>query len=183
MAFTPQAAEALDLNALRTAGNWGFYNEIGHNHQFGDWSWSGTGECTVNLWSAYAMQYATGLAPLSGHPAITPAQRSTRITGYIAGGRNWSSDHSVWTCLETFYQLQEGFGWDLLRRINREYVALPEGDRPRTEAERIQQYVLRASRLANRNLAPFFSAWGFSLTDATRTAVGAYPAWTENPMR
>jgi hypothetical protein len=183
MAFTPQGAEAVDLNALRATGNWGFFHEIGHNHQFADWSWSGTGECTVNLWSAYAMQFATGLAPLTGHPAITPAERTNRTRAYVAAGRNWARDHSVWTCLETFYQLQEGFGWDLLRRLNREYMALAEGDRPRTEADRIQQWVIRSSRLANRNLAPFYTAWGFPLTDATRAAVAALPAWAEDPMR
>ncbi len=183
MAHVPQAPDAVNLATLRTSGDWGFFHEIGHNHQFADWSWSGTGECTVNIWSVYAMQHASGRAPLTGHPAITPTERQRRIDQYIAGGRNWSRDHSVWTCLETFLQLQEGFGWSLFLTLDRDYMALAEADRPRTESERIQQWVIRSSRVANRNLAPFYTAWGFPLTDATRAAVSSLPAWTANPMR
>jgi hypothetical protein len=129
------------------------------------------------------MQHASGRAALTGHAAVAPTERASRLRAYVTGGRNFSRDWSVWTCLETFLQLQEGFGWGLFQRLDREYLGLSTTDRPRTEAERIQQWVLRSSRAANRNLAPFYSAWGFPLTEATRSAVGALPAWAEDPMR
>ncbi|MBL8601188.1 MAG: hypothetical protein JNK72_04635 [Myxococcales bacterium] len=183
MAFTPQAAEALDLTALARDGNWGFMHEIGHNHQFADWSFGGTGECTVNLWSLYAMEHTTARAPGTGHSAVTPAERNTRINSYIANGRNFTRDWSVWTCLDTFVQLQQGFGWSLFTRLNQEYMTLAESERPANESARIQRWVVRSSQLANRNLAPFYALWGWPLTDATRSATANLPAWAENPMR
>jgi hypothetical protein len=183
MAFTPQASESLDLATLRTAGNWGFFHEIGHNHQFTDWSWTGTGENTVNIWSVYVMENVVGLAPRTGHPALTATERANRITTYITGGRNFTRDWSVWTGLETFLQLQQGFGWSFFTTMNREYMALPEAMRPANEAARINGWVSRSCRVSNRNLAPFYTSWGFPLTDAARTDCAAYPAWAENPMR
>jgi hypothetical protein len=183
MAFTPQARESLDLATLRTTGNWGFFHEIGHNHQFTDWSWTGTGENTVNLWSVYVMEHVVGLAPRTGHPALTATERSNRVNAYVMGGRNFARDWSVWTGLETFLQLQQGFGWSFFTTMNREYMALPEAMRPRNEAERINGWITRSCRVANRNLAPFYASWGFPMTDASRTACAAYSTWAENPMR
>lgn len=183
MAFTPQAAEAVDLATLRRDGNWGFFHELGRNHQFADWSWSGTGECTTNLWSLYAMERASGRAPGTGHPAVAPAERARRLTAYVAGGRNFARDWSVWTCLDTFSQLREGFGWELFQRLNAEYLALADAERPADEAARIQRWVVRSSQLAGRNLAPFYAAWGFPVTEGTRALTAALPAWAEDPMR
>jgi hypothetical protein len=182
-AFTPQARESLDLVTLRRSGNWGFFHEIGHNHQFTDWSWSGTGEATVNLWSVYAMERVVGLSPRTGHPAVTPTERAARVQAYVRDGRNFARDWSVWLGLETFLQLQEGFGWTLLTELNREYIALPENQRPANEGERIQRWIVRSSQRANRDLVPFYTAWGFPITQATRDATAALPAWAENPMR
>lgn len=182
-AFTPQARESLDLATLRRDGNWGFFHEIGHNHQFTDWSWSGTGEATVNLWSVYVMEHVVGLAPRSGHPAVTPTERANRVQTYVRDGRNFARDWSVWVGLETFLQLQQGFGWAPLIDLNREYLALTENARPANEAERIQRWIVRSSLRVNRDLVPFYTAWGFPITQATRDATAALPAWAENPMR
>jgi hypothetical protein len=89
----------------------------------------------------------------------------------------------VWLGLETFLQLQDGFGWTLLTELNREYIALPENQRPANEGERIQRWIVRSSQRANRDLVPFHTAWGFPITQATRGATAALPAWAENPMR
>lgn len=182
-AFVPQARETLDLVTLRREGNWGFFHEIGHNHQLSDWSWSGTGEATVNIWSVYVMEHVVGLSPRTGHPAITPTERAARVQSYIAAGRNFARDWSVWVALETFLQLQQGFGWSLFTDLNREYLALAESARPTNDAERIQRWIVRSSLRANRNLVPFYTSWGFPITQATREATAALPIWAENPMR
>ena len=39
----------VDLEYLRTRGDrWGFFHELGHNHQLGDRTFSGSGEVTVS---------------------------------------------------------------------------------------------------------------------------------------
>ena len=71
----------------------------------------------------------------------------------------------------------------VLTELNREYIALPENQRPANEGERIQRWIVRSSQRANRDLVPFYTAWGFPITQATRGATAALPAWAENPMR
>jgi hypothetical protein len=114
---------------------------------------------------------------------VTPTERSNRVTAYIAGGRNFARDWSVWSALETFLQLQQGFGWALFTDLNREYIALAENERPANESARIQRWIVRSSLRANRDLVPFYTSWGFPITDATRAATAGLPAWAENPMR
>jgi hypothetical protein len=62
-------------------------------------------------------------------------------------------------------------------------MSLPEGDRPRTDAEKIQRLVVVCSQIANRDLSPFFALWGFPLSAETRALTSRLPRWVENPMR
>lgn len=182
MAHLESAAAFVNLPALMTSGEWGLFHELGHNHQWADWVLPGTTEANVNLYSTHAMEEVVGLAPRTGHPALTPTMRDARIRAYIAGGRNFTRDWNVWTALETYLQLQETFGWAPLTRLFAEYRGLAMTDRPSDDAARIQQWVVRSSRAVGRNLVDFYTAWGFSITDATRAAVTALPAWTDHPM-
>ncbi len=182
MAHLDSAAGFVDLAALARSGDWGLFHELGHNHQWADWVLPGATEASVNLYSVHAMQYVVGLAPVSGHPAITPAMRDATIRAYVAGGRNFARDWNVWTALETYLQLEEGFGWPLFTTLFAEYRALAAADRPADDAARVQQWIVRSSQASGRNLGDFYAMWGFPMTDATRSAIASLPAWTANPM-
>jgi hypothetical protein len=178
MAYTPD----WDAGLLRTQGDWGAFHEIGHNHQNADWVLPGSVECNTNLWSVYLYE-RVGVPIADAHPAVQPQERAQRIQDYIAGGRNFSRDWSVWTCLESYLQLQTVFGWEFYHDLFAEYLALPEGERPTSDHARIQQWVVRASNRAQRDLGPFFTAWGFPLDPATLAAAAQHPAWAEDPMQ
>jgi hypothetical protein len=48
----------------------GQFHEAGHNHQIGEWTWDGTGEVTVNFFSAIQMQWANNITtPLNFYGA------------------------------------------------------------------------------------------------------------------
>ncbi|MBL8684857.1 MAG: hypothetical protein JNK05_37115 [Myxococcales bacterium] len=183
MAQLPQVPESLDFATLQRVGHWGFFHELGRNHQYADWTWSQTSEATASLYACYAMEFAVRLAPRTGHPALAPAERARRIEQFIAGGRNFARDWNAWTALETFLQLQEFFEWRLFHDLNQAYLHLPVGDRPRTDDEKIQRLVIETSRSARRDLSPFFTAWGFPVSAETRAITSVYPSWAENPMR
>ncbi|MEX0742171.1 MAG: M60 family metallopeptidase, partial [Phycisphaeraceae bacterium] len=50
----------VDLQTLKNDGNWGFYHEIGHNHQSPEWTFDGTVEVTVNLFTLYVYEKVNG---------------------------------------------------------------------------------------------------------------------------
>ena len=49
-------------------------------------------------------------------------------------------------------------------------------------AARVDEWVRRASHVADRNLGPFYQAWGFNVTQSVLDEIANLPAWAENPM-
>ena len=64
-------------------GVWGLFHELGHNHQSSDWTFDGTTEVTVNLFSLYLMETICGI-PIGGHPSINDHIKAEKINDYLA---------------------------------------------------------------------------------------------------
>ncbi|MEN9575136.1 MAG: hypothetical protein RL514_2991 [Verrucomicrobiota bacterium] len=157
-------------------GDWGIGHELGHNHQVGDWTFEGTGEVTCNLFTMYVIDRVGGTKPANGRVGLPVVAEHFRK--YTAGGKpdfaKWQSDPFL--ALSMYVQLQHAFGWDAYKKVFAEYRALPAGERPKTN-ERIDQWMVRFSKTVNRNLGPFFQAWGLPVTDAALASVAKLPAW------
>jgi len=180
MAHLESAQEVLNLASLRSVGAWGPFHELGHNHQNVDWVLPGTTESSVNLWSVYVSEEVAGVPRADAHPAMTVAERQGRVADWLSGrDRDWS----VWMALETYLQLQEEFGWEPFRAVFQGYLAMNEAERPVDEAQQIQRWIVRMSQAVGRDLTLFHEAWGFPITEGTRSAVSDLPAWTEHPMQ
>ena len=159
------------------AKSWGFFHEMGHNHQQPDWTFDGTGEVTNNVFVLYIMDTVCGITSHQ-HPAIEPAARQARLQKYIDGGAKfdqWKSDPFL--ALTMYMQLQQGFGWKVYKEAFAEYRLLPDDERPKTDAEKRDQWMQRFSRIAGRNLGPFFQAWGVPTSPEARASVAALPPW------
>jgi len=171
----------IDLEFIRTNGSWGPFHELGHNHQWRDWFLPGTTEATCNLWSVYIHETILNL-PTRREGRLSPQTRLERRQGYLNGGADFAESWNVWVALDTYLQLQEGFGWELFSTLFTEYRN--ESDASEGSAQdRIDEWVLRSSRTTERNLIPFYDAWGFPISDAVRAEVNQLPEWAENPMR
>ncbi|MBN1418042.1 MAG: M60 family metallopeptidase [Planctomycetes bacterium] len=158
-------------------GVWGLFHEIGHNHQRADWTFDGTIEVTVNLFSLHVMETICGIAE-DPHPAVRKEARERSVARYLEGGARfaeWKRDPFL--ALAMYIQLKDAFGWDAFTKVFTEYRELPEGERPRTDDEKRDQWFLRFSRTVGRNLGPFFETWGVPVSRAARDAVAELPAW------
>ncbi len=159
-------------------GQWGLFHELGHNHQQRDWTFDGTGEVTVNLFSLYTLETVCGKPPIAGHGAIEPAARAKAWARYAAAGRKfeeWKSDPFL--ALAMYAQLREAFGWEAFKKVFAEYRDLAKDDRPRTDDARRDQWVVRLSRTVGRNLGPFFEAWAVPTSQSARDSIASLPAW------
>jgi hypothetical protein len=171
------AKMAVDLERLQSKGSWGHFHEIGHNHQQGDWTFGGTGEVTVNLFSLYIIDRCCGLKDV-GHPAVKPEDRARKTAEHIAGGADfgkWKSDPFL--ALYMYMQLQEAFGWEAYKAVFAEYRDLPADERPKTDDEKRDQWLVRFSRTVGRNLGPFFEAWGVPTSETARASIAELPEW------
>lgn len=177
MTLADQYQVLADTNAA-LAGPWGLFHEIGHNHQQRDWTFDGAGEVTVNLFTLYVLEHICGKPTSTGHSHITPEVRAKAWARYDRGGRkfeDWKRDPFL--ALQMYMQLREAFGWEPFRRVFAEYRALDARQRPQTDAERRDQWMIRFSRAIGRNLGPFFEAWGVPTSSSARASLADLPGW------
>ena len=161
----------------RHGGVWGLFHEIGHNHQNRDWTFRGTVEVTVNLFSLYIMDKVCDV-PDKGHPSITRRARKRNTERYFADGcdfEKWKRDPFLALCM--YMQLQEAFGWEPFTKVFKEYRTLAQDERPRSEDDKRDQWMVRFSRAVGKNLGPFFEAWAVPTTKKARASIADLPTW------
>jgi len=172
------AKDLVNLDALITKGDWGFFHELGHNHQNADWTFGGTGEVTVNFFTLYNMEHLCGLPPRKTRMGEEAIQKTVRA--WVAKGK----PHDAWCrdpflALETFVRLQQVFGWTAFEKLFEEYRTLPKEERPKSDAEKRGQWAVRLSRVTGKDIAAVFDAWNIPLSDEVRQACARYPAPTD----
>lgn len=169
------AADMVSVDRLR-AGTWGLFHELGHNHQESDWTFEGTVEVTVNLFSLYLMETISGKPVGEGHEALV--DRNTRMARHLALGApfdKWKSDPFL--ALHMYLQIREAFGWEPYKRAFAAYQQLPRSERPRNDDQKRDVWLVQISTATGRNLGPFFQAWGIPTSDAARDQVAHLPSW------
>jgi len=168
---------AMTLRDLKQ-GSWGHFHELGHNHQEGEWTFEGTGEVTCNLFSLYCMETLCGQKSGEGHDAMKPEAVEKRLRGYLGTGdkfTRWKSDPFL--ALIMYHQLRVDFGWETYQKVFAEYRALPKAQRPKSDDEERDQWLVRFSRAAGKNLGPFFEAWGVPTSASARDSIKDLPGW------
>jgi hypothetical protein len=165
----------VDVAALKKDG-WGFWHETGHNHQAGDWTFEGTGEVTCNLFSVYVCETVCGQAV--GHGGVRPEQRKKAREKHFAAGApfdGWKKDPFL--ALDMDLLLQEAFGWETYKKVFAEYRTLPAAERPKGDAAKRDQWMVRFSKACGKNLGPYFKAWGVPVSEEALKAIEGLPEW------
>ena len=180
MTHLDAAKDMVDLQRMKR-GPWGLFHELGHNHQSKDWTFAGTGEVTVNLFSLYLCDTLCGIAWNEAWGGNL-ARAEQKLALALADGRKpWApgkgGELDLSLRLLMYSQLQRAFGWELFVHAFAEYRDAKENERPKTEDEKRDQWLVRASRSIDRDLGPFFEAWGLPVSAAAREQVAALPDW------
>ncbi|MFW5697247.1 MAG: M60 family metallopeptidase [Fimbriimonadaceae bacterium] len=172
-----------DAMLNRTHGGvWGLYHEAGHNHQNYDWTFNGTVEVTVNLFTMYVFDTVNN-DPRYGRDEIWGDNRARMIREHMEAGApfdKWQSDPFL--ALLMYLQMQQEFGWDAYKQVFAEYLALPQNERPQNDAEKRDQWLVRFSREVGRNLGPFFDLWGVPVSAEAKSMVEELPVWIPEEM-
>ena len=159
-------------------GVWGLFHEMGHNHQNADWTFDGTIEVTENLFSMYAFEKICHSEPLEAHPSLAKGAWIRNMNRYLAGGaqfEQWKQDPFVGLIM--YIQLKNAFGWEPFVKTFKEYQQLSGNDRPKSDEQKRDQWLVRFSRTVGKNLGPFFQAWGVPTSQAARDSIQNLPGW------
>ena len=185
-AHLDQQANVVDVDHMRTQGNWGIFHEVGHNHQSSDWTFDGTLEVVVNLFTLYVYEFLCGIPVAEAYHQWVDVRSRAMIARYDFDNPDfelWKREPAL--ALLMYVQLQEAFGWDAYRQVFATYRALPDAERPKSDDEKRDQWLVRFSRQVGRNLGPFFEAWGVPTSQAARVSIADMPVWLppESPSR
>ncbi|XP_006887322.1 PREDICTED: protein FAM115C-like [Elephantulus edwardii] len=181
MCHVESAHELTSEASMRSNGLWGPIHELGHNQQRHGWEFPPhTTEATCNLWSVYVHETVLGIPRAQAHPELKPPEREKRIKTHLRKGAPLS-DWSVWTALETYLQLQEAFGWEPFIQLFAEYQTLSAV--PSDNTGKMNLWVKKFSSKVQKNLVPFFRAWGWPVQEEVAASLACLPEWQENPMR
>ena len=170
------AKNLVDSNHLINEGDWGFYHETGHMFQNPDWTFEGTGEVTVNLFTMYILDKLCNIKPEMGRMSQPNIERKYRA--YFKEGsqfKQWKSDPFL--ALYMYYQLQQEFGWKAFKNVFAQYHKLSRSQRPKNDQEKRDQWMFFFSKVAKQNLGPFFQLWGIPVSESSQESVSNLPIW------
>ena len=85
------------------------------------------------------------------------------------------------SCPFLLFQLQEAFGWEPFTQLFAEYQTL--SDIPKDNTGKMNLWVKKFSERVQKNLAPFFEAWGWPVQKEVAASLACLPKWQENPMQ
>ena len=171
-------------NAALRNSSWGHWHEFGHNHQVGDWTPEGTGEVTNNLFALYVWEKIIGKERALAHPAVRPDNMKKAWDKYVAGGKKYSDlQKDPFLYLQMYIQLQDAFGWDTYKKVFAEYRDLKPNERPKSNEDKLDQWMVRFSRAAGKNLGPFFQAWGVPVSPQALNSIKNLPVWIPDSVK
>ena len=176
MAPLGAAAKVVENLVELKKGNWGVFHEMGHNHQNPAWTFDGTVEVTVNLFSMYCNEKVCGIPRSAGHDLQSPKQQA-KVQQYLAGGKfeDWKHDPFLALCM--YDQLVEVFGWEPFKKVFVEYRDASKAQLPKNDDQKRDQWLVRFSRTVGRNLGPFFEAWKVPTSQSARDSIRDLPRW------
>jgi hypothetical protein len=130
------------------------------------------------LFSLYIINELCHFPPTQGRASLGSPQQTKARAAYLAGGRNFETwKKEPFLALQMYIQLINGFGWDALKKVIADYRPLAAGQRPKTDEEKRDQWMIRYSRTIRRNLGPFFDSWGVPVSAEAKAAVASLPKW------
>ena len=163
---------------LAEPDSWGIWHEVGHTFQTPSYTWNGLGEVTVNISSLAIQQRHTGHHRLDEWP-----EAKDRISRYFAqpvGDRSFDAltNEDPFYPLFLFDQLRQSFGEGFYPAVDQVYrvrrirgLSMPSSDQDKKDL-----FAQVTSQVANRDLGPFFTAWGVPVTASVLTGLSSYPA-------
>ena len=166
----PSQKDSVDLPKLMKEGNWGFFHELGHNHQCSAWTFNGQTEVTCNLFSLYVMEKLVGKPQGRGHPAME------KLDELLAKRFAAEPIKGPFEQLATFVVLIRAHGWGPLRETLRSYAsdAAPKGS---TKEQLQDLFALRYGRAAKADVSEYFEKMGYSVEATTKVALKGFPAF------
>ncbi len=128
--------------------------------QRSEWTFQSAVEVTCNLFSIHACQFILGQSLNQ-----VKFYENHDLAGYLSKTPDWMEPQYA---LLMFVLMLEHFGWDSMYKFLREYeedIVREIKGLPRTDVDRVDQWVVRYSRLVGRNVKEHFVMFGLVVSE------------------
>jgi len=184
-----QCRGVVDLEKLKTKGNWGWFHEMGHESQRRPdkaWGWNNpytfdnSIETTVNLFSSHAMDRMK-MVDRGGWSWTASSDEVTQRAHKILSGKKRYPELGAGEKLTMYLQLRDQFGWETIQKVLAGYSndqdkqpdVLPKGNQAKRDA-----FLVRMSKASGHNLTPFLQdLWGIEMSPDAIDKVKDLPVW------
>ncbi|ELU05583.1 hypothetical protein CAPTEDRAFT_195748 [Capitella teleta] len=163
----------LNHDKLKAEGNWGLYHELGHNMQRLEWTFQGTSEVTVNVFTLHAMDVVNGVKPWI-HPWLN--NQMNAIKRYLMAGADfttWKKEPGI--ALGIYAQLAHHLGWGTYKAVFRKYEVMSNEQKPKTDDEKIRLWITTFAECCGQNLCALFRFWGFTIPNDLQRNLAELP--------
>lgn len=142
--------------------------ELGHNLQRDEWTFDGSTEVTVNFFSMHAYTYVLG-KKLNQIDWLK--DQKDEIDLYFS--KSTDSTYDEWKdafglALYTFALLIKKFGWASMYEFLHDYEKdIDNGTNlPKNNQQKLDQWVIRYSKICGHNLRPHFEKFGLPISES-----------------
>ncbi|EEA04914.1 uncharacterized protein CMU_039830 [Cryptosporidium muris RN66] len=170
----------VNIPEIMIEGDWGLYHEIGHNRQKPQWTFAGTEEVTVNIFTLYTFNKL--------HAYLKPFQidfindQKSKVLEYLGSVKDgnfpsgelfnsiWKADPGI--ALYTYLVIIIYYGWNSIKKVFELYdqCELPETIQ---DQDKIQIWILLLSLTTNCDLRPYFKQWDWEINTSFVCNLGA----------
>lgn len=163
--------------SLLTHGSWGFWHELGHNHQTPPFRLDGLGEVTVNLFSLICQVQGIGLDFSNAWGGLKSKSLAQKLNAYFTGTETYheNRDHSL--RLAFFADLMKGIGFKPFRAAAIAYHANPYDAKKTSNDAKWDWLMVELSKGAGKNLAKYFETWRIPVSPEAKAEVKNLPTW------
>jgi hypothetical protein len=165
-----------DLRKLKTIGAWGFFHELGHNHEAQAATFGGDYvEVNVNFCSLYVTEMLVKKDMTAGHPALGDLDKL--LHARLGSEKKTEAFENLAMYVLPIREL----GWPAFQQTISSYSAPDGGKGIKTREDKMDQWVLRYSQNTGMNLVPYFEAFDVTCSEKTKEALKKLPVWLPNP--
>ena len=173
--------EVVEGLASCTGDNWGYFHELGHNHQNYDWVFTGSVEVSVNWFTLYCFENIVKSPQDVPGSRMNPQRCKSLYESYARRGKKWEDwKRDPFLGLVLFIELKQRYGWDAYKKTIAQYHDLSSSERPRSDQEKIDQLFIRFSKVVNENTLPILvDRWNVPLSEEAKKIIGSLPKMKE----
>ncbi|MBO0440778.1 M60 family metallopeptidase [Candidatus Enterococcus ikei] len=151
--------------------HWGPMHEFGHTYQSLRMTWSNMTEVTVNIYSMRSNK------ALGNRSRLEKDHVYEKVSTYFNQANKNYETEDLFTRLAMFWQLELAFGDDFYPKLHKLYREEAK-DIKNNDLEKIQYFITSTSKIANKNLLPYFEMWGLTISPETKQVLEKYPKLT-----